>query len=197
MRLMIADTGCANIASVRYGFARLGVDAEVSPDPARLCRADRLVLPGVGSAQAAMTALRQSGLDSMMRAFERPLLGICLGMQLLFEHSDEAGTPCLGLAPGRVRALPGSAGPVPHMGWNTLQEIRNHNLLRGVGEGDYVYFVHAFAAAPDAHTLARCTYGAPFAAVLAKDNVFGCQFHPERSAATGARILQNFLTVQP
>ncbi len=197
MRLMIADTGCANIASVRHAFARLGVKAAVSANPEHLQQADRLVLPGVGAAAAGMAALRQNGLDELLKGWQRPLLGICLGMQLLFESSEEAETPCLGLLPGRICALPATAGPVPHMGWNTLEICRSHALLQGIENGAYVYFVHSFAAAPGAHTLARCSYGTPFAAMLARDNIIACQFHPERSGAPGARILQNFLEMQP
>ncbi len=197
MRLMIADTGCANLASVRYAFARLGVEARISAAPEDLQQADRLVLPGVGAAAAGMAALRRNGLDELLKDWQRPLLGICLGLQLLFESSEEDGTPCLGLLPGRISALPDTAGPVPHMGWNTLHDLQDHPMLNGIAGDAHVYFVHSFAAAPDAHTLARCTYGKPFSAMIARDNILACQFHPERSGATGARILHNFLEVQP
>jgi len=197
MKLMIADTGVANLASVRFAFARLGVEALVSADPQVLAQADRLILPGVGAASAGMKALQDNGLNELLIGFQRPLLGICLGMQLLFTHSAEANTSCLGRLSGQVFALPSSAGPVPHMGWNSLQISKDDPFLAGVETGSYVYFVHSFAAAISSYTLASSCYGRGFSAVVSQDNVYACQFHPERSGATGSRILQNFLEVKP
>lgn len=193
MGLMIVDTGCANLNSVRFAFERLGVKSEVSADPERLRHAGRLVLPGVGAARAGMRALRKNGLAAMLRAYQRPLLGICLGMQLLFERSAEGDCEGLGLLGGAISALPHGGGPIPHMGWNQLEQIKDDSLTKGLGEGAYVYFVHSYAALETQGALAQCTYGAPFAAMVRKDNIVACQFHPERSGKTGAQILQNFV----
>ncbi len=200
-KLMIADTGCCNLASVRFAFARLGVEALVSADPQVLQKAERLVLPGVGAAAAGMVALKAAGMEAMLTSFERPLLGICLGMQLLFKMSMETKTQCLGLIDGNVEALSAAAGPVPHMGWNTLEFTEGrpgHDpLLRGIEDGAYVYFLHSFAAKVSAATIAKTDYGMPFSAIVRQDNITGCQFHPERSGAVGAQVLQNFVEVAP
>lgn len=194
-KVMLADTGCANLASVRFAFARLGVQAAISSDPDELRKADRLVLPGVGSANAGMLALRKSGLDKMLSEYQRPLLGICLGMQLLFEHSDEGNTNCLGLVKANVQALNVKSSPVPHMGWNTLRLVSDDDFLKGIEQESYVYFVHSYAANPDENTLAVTNYEDDFSAIIRHENLYGCQFHPELSGAAGAKILQNFLEV--
>jgi glutamine amidotransferase len=160
-----------------------------------LQQADRLVLPGVGTAQAGMAALIARGLDDMLLSYQRPLLGICLGMQLLYTRSREGDTNCLGLFEGEIEPLPDSDGPVPHMGWNTLSLVADDPLLAGLEQNSYVYFVHSYAARPDENALAITRYGMAFSAVVRRDNVYGCQFHPERSGKAGARILQNFLEV--
>ncbi|VAV95229.1 Imidazole glycerol phosphate synthase amidotransferase subunit [hydrothermal vent metagenome] len=195
MSVMIADTGCANLASVRFALARLGVVASISAEPEILAKAQRLILPGVGSARAAMQALQAKGLAEMLIEYQRPLLGICLGLQLLFRQSEEANTACLGRLPGQIEALPNTDGPVPHMGWNTLDIEQQDPILHGIEQSSYVYFVHSFAAKPDKNTLASTQYGMRFAAIIRKDNLYACQFHPERSGKTGARILQNFMKV--
>jgi glutamine amidotransferase len=141
-----------------------------------------------------MARLHASGLAVAIPQLRAPLLGICLGMQLLFESSEEGDTPCLGVFAGRVRRIPGSSTlPVPHMGWNDTNPLRDDPLLRGFGPGDYFYFVHGYAADVGASTLASTDYGAPFSAVVRRDNFWGVQFHPERSAQAGARLLRNFL----
>ncbi len=195
--VMIADTGCANLASVRFAFARLGVTTVTSAKPEVLQKADRLVLPGVGSANAGMAALNKYGLAEMLENYERPLLGICLGMQLLLKMSKEGDTPCLGRFDGIAEALPPRAGPVPHMGWNTLGIAKKNALLKGINDGDYAYFVHSYAVKPDANTIAVTNYGMAFSSIIHRDNIYGCQFHPERSGSVGARILQNFLGARP
>jgi glutamine amidotransferase len=179
---------------VQAAFARLGHEAPVSSDWARIRAATHVVLPGVGAAGAAMTRLRANGLDKLVARLTQPLIGICIGMQLLYERSEEGGTECLGLLPGTVARLPESPGVrVPHMGWNQLRlGDAAHPLVVGLDDA-WVYFVHSYAAAPSASTLATCTHGSPFAAVVAEGRVMGAQFHPERSAAAGARLLQNFL----
>ena len=193
-RVAVVDSGGANIGSVLYALQRLGVEAELTADAATICAAPRVILPGVGAAAPAMARLRELALVDTLRALQQPLLGICLGMQLLFEASEEGDTECLGLLPGTVRRLPESPGVrVPHMGWNALQARGAHALLGGVPEGARAYFVHSYAAPVTADCIAACEHGEPFAAMVARGNVSGAQFHPERSAATGARILANFL----
>ncbi|MFP4518921.1 MAG: imidazole glycerol phosphate synthase subunit HisH [Oceanicaulis sp.] len=195
MTTAIIDTSTANIASVRYALERLGAPYSLArtPDEAGVC--DRLILPGVGAAGPAMARLELTGWAEALREEARPLLGVCLGMQLLFEHSAESDCDLLGLIPGRVEKLdPGVDGPWPHMGWNTLTDFtRGEVLLDGVAERDRVYFVHGFYAPAGDHAVAQTRYGADITAIARKGRVAGCQFHPERSAGVGARILKNFL----
>jgi glutamine amidotransferase len=191
--VIIGSTG-ANLASLQFALERLGAAAIVTEDPERILSAERTILPGVGAAADAMDRLRAAGIDELIPRLRCPLLGICLGMQLLFEHSDEDDVPCLGVIPGRVRRLPGGAGlPVPEMGWNELEGLSDNALLRGVEPGEYAYFVHSYAAPVSAVTIARSRYGIEFSAAVAHANYCGTQFHPERSAGVGARILENFL----
>lgn len=192
--LAIVDSGGANIASVRFALERLGVRSELTSDPAIICSAARVILPGVGSAAEGMKRLQAKGLVDCVRSLTQPVLGVCLGMQLLFEQSEEGNTPTLGLIPGRVALLPGSPGiTVPHMGWNTLTPRRVTGLLNGIGPDARYYFVHSYAAPVNDSTLATCTHGTPFAAIVRRGNFSGMQFHPERSGAAGARLLQNFV----
>lgn len=194
MRVAVVDSGGANIGSVCYAFERLGVEARLTADPDTIRRADRVVLPGVGAAAAAMRTLADHGLVDVLRVLDRPLLGICLGMQLLFERSEEGDVACLGLLPGVVRRMPPSEGVrVPHMGWNRLMQRGPSPLLQGLRDGAQAYFVHSYAAPVTADCIAATTHGQPFAAMVQRGSVAGAQFHPERSAATGARILENFL----
>lgn len=196
MDVAVVKLGVGNTASVLFALERLGARGVLTDDPAELAQAERIILPGVGAAAHAMVQLRARGLDAVLRAFTRPLLGICLGQQLLYERSEEGGAEALGLMPGEVTALPSSrALPAPHMGWSALRDTREHPLLEGVGDGAYLYFVHTYACPVDANTLARANYGRAFAAVSGKANAFGCQFHPERSGPTGARVLRNFLAL--
>jgi imidazole glycerol-phosphate synthase subunit HisH len=192
--VVIVDSGGANLASLRFALERLGARAHVSTAAGAIASAERVLLPGVGAAAAAMRRLEGLGLVPVLRALTQPVLGVCLGMQLLFERSEEGATECLGLLRDNVRSLAARPGlPVPHMGWNTLQNLRSDPLLDGVCAGEYAYFVHSYALAVNAHTLASAEYGAPLAAVVRGGNFWGTQFHPERSAGTGARILHNFL----
>lgn len=194
VRALIVTAGGANYGSLREACRRLGVEAELSDEPARVAAATHVILPGVGAAAQAMDALRARGLDRALRELCRPLLGICLGMQLLYEGSAEGDVAGLGLLPGRVRRL-AAAPRWPHMGWNTLAPRTDHPLLRGIGRDDWFYFVHGYAADEDETTLAAAEHGAPFAAVVARDNVHGAQFHPEKSAAAGRRLLANFFAL--
>lgn len=194
MDVVLVDAGGTNIGSVCYALERLGVDAAMSADPARIRAASHVILPGVGAAAEGMKRLRESKLDEVIRGLAQPVLGVCLGMQLLFEHSEEGDTSCLGLLPGRVRRLQGSVGlRVPHMGWNRLQVERDDALLAGLGERDHAYFVHGYAAPVSSCTLAGTEHGVHFSAVVRHANFCGMQFHPERSGALGARLLKNFL----
>jgi glutamine amidotransferase len=188
--LAILDLGYGNTDSIRLAFARLGVEAELVSDEGAVEGAERLVLPGVGAATFAMRQLAANGLVEPLKRRSKPLLGICLGMQMLFEHSDEGDTPLLGLISGRVRALEPAPGvPVPHMGWTRLDEGSGV----GLSAGDYVYFAHGFACDDGPATVARVTYGRPIAAAVRQGHLWGAQFHPERSSAAGARFLRAFL----
>ncbi len=196
---VIIDSGGANLASLVHALERQGTSARLARSPEALERASRAILPGVGAAGDAMSRLTRSGMDAALRRYERPLLGICLGMQLMFERSDEGDTACLGIIPGRVTPLvPAPGRPVPHMGWNTLRPVRPDPLLAGIGADDWVYFVHGFhVAAADAGKalLATTDYGVAVTAAVRRGNFMGVQFHPERSGAAGARLLKNFLAM--
>jgi len=200
--VVVIDSGGANLASLRYALDRLGTPSVVSADPARIRAASHVLLPGVGSAHDAMQRLESSGVAALVPQLSVPVLGICLGMQLLFESSDESPpgsgpTRCLGVLPGRVQRLEAAPGrPVPHMGWNQLSERLADPLLDGIGSNDYVYFVHSYAAPPSPATLATTEYGADVPAVVRGGNFRGVQFHPERSARVGARLLANFLRLE-
>ncbi len=193
MSVAVINVGVGNTASVMFALERLGAAATLTADPTRVAEAERLILPGVGAAVAAMRVL-QGELRDVLVGFKRPMLGICLGQQLLYDYSQEGGAAGLGLLRGEVTALEGSRRlPTPHMGWSPLRIDRENVLLEGVQTNDYVYFVHSYACPVDGATVATAKYGRMFAAVVAQDNVFGCQFHPERSGAVGARVLRNFL----
>ncbi|WP_028115180.1 imidazole glycerol phosphate synthase subunit HisH [Ferrimonas senticii] len=192
---VIIDTGCGNFASVQFALKRLGCNAILSDDPSTILSADRLILPGVGSAQAAMQKLRERQLLPLLAQIEQPLLGICLGMQLLGEYSQEGDTALTGLLPCSSQRLETAGHPLPHMGWNQLT-VSDHPLFHGINNGDYVYFVHSYGVPVGELTLASSDYGQPFSAAIGRDNLMGLQFHPERSSAVGAKILQNFLELQ-
>jgi len=196
MALAIVDTGCANLASVGFAFERLGVRSIITKDADIIRSADHVILPGVGAMPFAMQALRARGLVSVLQNLTQPLMGICLGMQMLFENSEEGDVQGLGLLGGAVIKMKTGDLPSPHMGWNSLDTPADDPLLAGINAGDYVYFVHAFAAKTGDNTLAACTYGQTFSAVIKRGNIYGCQFHPERSGKVGAQILANFLKVK-
>jgi imidazole glycerol-phosphate synthase subunit HisH len=193
-KTVIIDSGGANLASVRFALDRLNAPATVTTDPEVVRQAERVILPGVGMAADAMNRLRAAGLVEVIPTLKQPVLGICVGMQLLFDGSEEGNVQCLGILSGTVRRLKPEPGrPVPHMGWNTLVTLREDPLLEGISGSDYVYFVHSYAAPVSDLTLARTDYGSQVSAVVRRDNFWGAQFHPERSAETGARLLANFL----
>jgi glutamine amidotransferase len=193
-KTVIIDSGGANLASVQFAFDRLEEPVTVTTDPQVVRNAERVILPGVGMAADAMKRLRDAGLVEVIPTLKQPVLGICVGMQLLFDRSEEGNAECLGIIPGTVRRLKAEPGrPVPHMGWNTLITLRDDPLLDGITSTDYVYFVHSYAAPVSDVTLARTDYGAQVSAAVRRGNFWGAQFHPERSAETGARLLANFL----
>jgi imidazole glycerol-phosphate synthase subunit HisH len=195
--VVIVASGGANIASLQFALERLGTASSVSADAARIRTATHVILPGVGAAADAMLRLRRDGLNELIPTLRQPVLGICLGMQLLFEASDEGSTQCLGVIPGHAMRFDEAPGrPVPHMGWNTVDVERDSPLLSGLGSDAYAYFVHSYALPVSSATVASTRYGAPFTACVEWQNFYGTQFHPERSAAVGARLLQNFLAIQ-
>ncbi|AKC87751.1 imidazole glycerol phosphate synthase [Pseudoxanthomonas suwonensis] len=194
MRVALVDAGGANLGSVCYALNRLGIEPEVTADAGAIRAADRVLLPGVSTAAQVMGRLRELGLVDTLRGLDAPLLGVCVGMQLLYERSEEGEVECLGLLPGVVRKLPAAPGiRIPHMGWNALRRMRDSTLLDGVAEGANAYFVHSYAAPITADTVAATDHGSLFSAVVQRGRLCGAQFHPERSAATGARILRNFI----
>ena len=198
MKLTIIDTGCANLSSVKMAIKRLGVEPIVSCDAADIKSADKLILPGVGTAKAAMRNLQERKLVDLIREAKQPLLGFCLGMQMLAQASEEsmdgeADIQCLGIIPGKVKLMQVGNLRLPHMGWNQIEHDGTHPLFNGIPSGSYFYFVHSYALEVTEATLARCDYGQPFSAVVGKDNFFGAQFHPERSGKLGAQLIRNFL----
>jgi glutamine amidotransferase len=188
--------GCcgANLASLTFAFGRLGIDAPITEDPERVRRATHVVLPGVGAAKDAMARLERAGFVDLIPELRQPVLGICLGMQLLFTASAEEDTPCLGVIAARVARLPEKDDlPIPEMGWNQIQIAAASRLLEGVASGAYAYFVHSYAAPVGPYTRATSDYGGEFSSVVEQGNFLGTQFHPERSSTLGARILENFV----
>jgi glutamine amidotransferase len=191
VNLVIVDVGCGNIGSVGIAFERFGLAPTISGEADTIASADKVILPGVGAAGYAMEEINRRGLAPVLRGLAQPMLGICLGMQLLFEHSEEEETECLGIVPGRVRKLAAGPGmPVPHMGWSRLS-VSDETL--GLRTGDYVYFAHSFACDPGPATVASADYGREIPAAIRRGNFLGAQFHPERSGEAGARFLESFL----
>lgn len=196
MTVAVVNLGVGNTASVMFALERLGVRARLTADANEIAEAERVILPGVGAAAYAMARIDAGGLRQSLAAFSRPLLGVCLGQQLLFERSEEGDAAGLGLLAGTVTKLaPPKGEPSPHMGWNQLHVRRDSPLLDGVKRGDHVYFVHGFVCPVTDDSIAVTHYGGPFASVVGAGAVFGCQFHPERSGAVGRRILENFLAL--
>jgi len=191
--LAVVDSGGANISSVLHALRRLGVEPQFTADAQTIRAADRVILPGVGAAGRAMDVLRGHGLVEVIRELTQPVLGICLGMQLLFDSSDEDDAGMLGLIPARLTRLKEGVGRrVPHMGWNALQCVRSDPFSDPL-DGAWFYFVHSYAAPVGEWTLASATHGEAFSAVVRQGNFYGAQFHPERSAAAGANLLRQFL----
>ncbi len=193
MDLVIVNYGAGNIQSIRFAFKRLGYDLELSADPDRIRKADKVIFPGVGEASSAMRKLQLSGLDRVIPELKQPVLGICLGMQLMCESSEEGQTEGLGIFKTEVIRFP-QAMKVPQIGWNGIHELKSP-LFDGIPENEYIYLVHSFYAPLCDQTIAVSDYGGAYSAALENDNFFGVQFHPEKSGKPGARILSNFLKI--
>ncbi len=200
--IVIVDTGCANLSSVKFAIERLGYQATISDVHEVIVAADKVIFPGVGSAKHAMKNIKAKQLVETLQQLKQPVLGFCLGMQLMTSSSAEGlaidgveheDVDCLNLIPTKVKPLDSNGLRLPHMGWNTLILKGAHPIFNGVNSGDYVYFVHSYAAPVSEYTIASCQYGTEFSAAIAKDNFIGCQFHPERSSAVGSQIIKNFL----
>jgi len=192
--IAILKYNSGNIMSVRVALQRLGHDAVITADQDVITRADKVIIPGVGEAGSAMKHLRERDLDRVILSLKQPVLGICLGLQLMCNFSEEKNTRCLGIFDTTVRKFPAGAR-VPHMGWNDFLGITDDPLLKGINPADDVYYVHSYYAGVSEYTTAVCDYGLQFSAAMRRDNFFATQFHPEKSAETGARILENFLAL--
>jgi len=193
MSVAVVNSGGANISSVLHALRRLGAEPQFTADAAVIRAAERVILPGVGAAGQAMDVLREHGLVEVLRKLQQPVLGICLGMQLLFESSEEDDVELLGLIPARLKRFSEHAGlRVPHMGWNAIRNIRPDPLSEPL-DNKWFYFVHSYAAPLGDWTLASSQHGQPFSAIVRRGNFYGAQFHPERSAQSGAELLRGFL----
>ena len=195
MKVAIIKYNAGNIFSVCHSLRRLGLEPVITADPELLLQADKVIFPGVGEAKSTMEFLKQHRLDQLIRGLKQPVLGICLGMQLMCKHSEEGDVECLGIFDTPVNRFPSLPGiKVPHMGWNTLEQTRSP-LFQGLSHEEYVYFVHSYYVPVNPYTIARTEYIQPFSAALHKDNFYATQFHPEKSGKTGERILTNFLNL--
>ncbi len=193
MYISIIDYGAGNVKSVQFALERLGYKGELTSDANKIHQADKVIFPGVGEASTAMEALRLYGLDSLIPSLKQPVLGICLGMQLMCTRSEEGDTECLNIFPTESLEFPNTL-KVPHVGWNTLTHLKSP-LFKQIEPMAYTYFVHSFYVPVTKHTVAQTYYGLPFSAALIKDNFYACQFHPEKSSKTGEQILKNFLSL--
>lgn len=189
----VIDYNAGNVRSVLYALERIGVEAVLTADHEEIAAAEKVIFPGVGAAGSTMRFLREEGLDQLIPSLTQPVLGVCLGMQLLCEHSEEDDTPCLGIIPQKVKRFqPQQGEKVPHMGWNTLRLLEG-SWLRPELDGQHTYFVHSYYVEPGPYTVCETDYIHPFSAVLRKDNFYATQFHPEKSGGVGELILQDFI----
>ena len=195
MNLTIIKYNAGNIQSVMIALERLGVQAVVTDDVEEIQSADRVIFPGVGEASTAMNYLKEKKLDELIRDLKQPVLGICLGMQLLCDHSEENDTDCLGIIPVQVKRFNDPQLKIPQMGWNSIHGLKSP-LFKNIEEGSFVYNVHSYYAEDSDYSIATCNYGIYYSAAIHKDNFYGVQFHTEKSADTGDRILRNFLTIK-
>lgn len=192
-QLVIVHTGCANISSLQFAVERLGYQVQVSDNPAIIKAADKVFLPGVGAAAAAMQQIAQKGLTDCLQSLTQPVLGICLGMQLLTRQSEEGHAQCLGMVDTQVSLMTSDSLTLPHMGWNQIQVEQESPLFYQIDSGSWFYFVHGYCVPVGTHTLASCQYSQPFSASIQHNNVYGVQFHPERSGDAGAQLIRNFI----
>ena len=195
--ITIIDTGCANLSSVKFAFDRLGYNTEITFDLNKIKSADKLILPGVGTANASMYKLPERQLIETIQTLPHPVLGICLGMQLMTEFSEEGNVPTLNLISGKTNRIPDTGLPLPQMGWNRVQFVKNCPLFDGIVQNSHFYFVHSYAVSPNEHSVAISNYGVNFSAAITKENFYGVQFHPERSGKNGALLLKNFVEKVP
>ncbi len=191
MKLVIIDYGAGNIKSIQFAFKRLGVEAKLSNNPEDIKAADKVIFPGVGEASSAMQKLKESGLDQLIPQLEQPVLGICLGMQLLCNTTEEGNTKGLGIFNVDVKRFTNDV-KVPQMGWNTVTQLQS-KLFKNINENDFMYLVHSYYAESCKETIATTNYGLDYASALQKDNFYGVQFHPEKSSMAGEQLLKNFL----
>lgn len=196
MNVAIINNGGANMNSLVYALERLKLTPVLTSDADTIARSSHVILPGVGHATDSMARLTQSAMADLVGSLTQPVLGICLGMQLMYAFSEEGDTPCLNVLHGNVTTMTGTVErPAPHMGWNQIAMRQSHPLLAGIDDGAYFYFVHGYTAEINAHTVASSDYGYEFTSIAARDNFVGVQFHPERSGAVGAQLLNNFVTM--
>ncbi|MEW6468581.1 MAG: imidazole glycerol phosphate synthase subunit HisH [Bacteroidota bacterium] len=191
MKIALVKYGAGNTSSVLFALQRLGHTGQVTDDPHLLVSADKVIFPGVGEAGAAMAYLRQKGLDRLLPSLRQPVLGICLGMQLMCSYSEESDTPCLGIFDKRVKRF-GPGLKVPQIGWNNIHDLKGE-LFEGIAENAYMYFVHSYYAVCDDYDTARTDYGIGYCSAMQKNNFYAVQFHPEKSGAAGQKLLENFL----
>ncbi len=199
MKIAIIKYNAGNIRSVDFALQRLGISAMITSDPDEIRSADRVIFPGVGEASTTMSYLRQHKLDALICDLRQPVLGVCLGLQLMCAHSEEGDTKCLDIFPEMVRRFvpqpdDSTSFKVPHMGWNSVSGLKT-SLFNHISEEEYFYFVHSYYATTGADTVATCDYLVPFSAALQRDNFYATQFHPEKSGKTGAKILENFINL--
>ncbi len=199
MKIVIIKYNAGNIESVKNALARLNIEAEITADPEKIKAADKVIFPGVGEASTTMAYLREHGLDTLIKSLKQPVLGICLGQQLMCSFSEEGAVECLGIFPEKVKRFQPKEGEeyvtkVPHMGWNNIHSLKG-DLLTSDLENQFVYFVHSYYVEVGEDTAAVCDYINPFSASLQKDNFFATQFHPEKSQSVGAKILENFVNL--
>lgn len=191
MKIVIIDYGAGNVKSVQFALERLGYDAICSNQIEEIQKADKVIFPGVGEAQSAMEEIRKFGLDTIIPKLTQPVLGICLGMQLMCQHSEENDTDCLGIFPIDVKLFTVDL-KVPHIGWNQIMDIKGH-LFDKVSESSYVYYVHSYYIPENEYSIANTEYGIKYSGAIRKDNFYACQFHPEKSGDIGEQILKNFI----